>query len=97
MPRRRYLVLKDICEQGRLRRVHDTVRSAGQRFQYSVFLCDLSETELITLKWKLGELIDHSSDSVAFVDLGSPDRLGRRTFQFLGIRPSLPSGVATVL
>ena len=97
MARRRYLVMYDICEEGRLRRVHGVVKSAGTRFQYSVFLCDLSETELIQLKWEVGELIDHTVDSLAIVDLGSTDQVRRGTFQFLGLRPMMPTNDSTVL
>jgi CRISPR-associated protein Cas2 len=87
----------DISDDGRLRRVHDAVRSRGTRFQYSVFLCDLSPTELIDLRWEVGEFIDHSADSVAIIDLGPTDSVSRETFSFLGIRPSLPTGGSTVL
>lgn len=97
MARRRYLVMYDVCNDGRLRRVHDAVRSRGLRFQYSVFLCDLSATELIDLRWEIGELIDHSADSIAIIDLGATDRLDLTQFSFLGVRPGLPSGESTVL
>lgn len=97
MSRRRYLVMYDISDERRLRRVHDVVRSAGTRFQYSVFLCDLSQTELIGLRWELGEVMDQSRDSVAIIDLGLPTQIRRSTFSFMGVRPSLPSNGSTVL
>lgn len=87
----------DIRDDGRLRRVHDVVRSVGQRFQYSVFLCDLSEMELIQLRWDLGEVMDQTIDSVAIIDLGRPDQIQRSTFQFMGPRPILPANESTVL
>lgn len=89
----------DIRDEGRLRRVHDVVRSFGRRFQYSVFLCDMSDSELIQLKWEAGEVMDQTMDSLAVVDLGHPDHgsHGRETFQFLGPRPTLPGGGSTVL
>lgn len=87
----------DIRDDGRLRRVHDVVRSVGQRFQYSVFLCDLSEMELIQLRWDLGEVMDQTIDSVAIIDLGRPDQIQRSTFQFMGPRPTLPANESTVL
>lgn len=77
--------------------MHDVVRSVGQRFQYSVFLCDLSEMELIQLRWDLSEVMDQTIDSVAIVDLGRPDQIQRSTFQFMGPRPALPANESTVL
>lgn len=90
MARRRYLVMYDIRDEGRLRRVHDVVRSFGEAFQYSVFLCDLSERELIQLKWKLGDAMDHRADSVAILDLGGTHGDADSRFQFLGVRPRMP-------
>lgn len=97
MTRRRYLVMYDICDDGRLRRVHDVVRSFGTRFQYSVFLCDLSETELIQLQWEVGEVMDHGIDSVAIIDLGQTDSIRPGTFRYLGLRPEPPPRSSTVL
>lgn len=97
MTRRRYLVMYDIRDDGRLRRVHDVVRSHGTRFQYSVFLCDLSEVEMVQLRWALGDVMDQSLDSVAIVDLGRPDQIQRSTFSFMGQRPPMPPTTSTVL
>ena len=88
----------DIRDDQRLRRVHDIVRSHGDRLQYSVFLCDLSPRELLKLRWELKDVMNEAADSIAIVDLGDPavaERTG--TFEFLGIPPDLPSGGATVL
>jgi CRISPR-associated protein Cas2 len=95
--RRRYFVMYDIRDDGRLRRVHDVVRCYGNRFQYSVFLCDLNESELINLKWELGDVMDQTVDSVAIVDLGEPQRIQPRTFQYMGVRHPPPPDSAMVL
>lgn len=87
----------DIRDDVRLRMVHDVVRSHGSRFQYSVYLCDLSPTELVALRWEIGEVMDQSADSVAIVDLGDLDRLKRNTFEFLGVRPPLPPTTSIVI
>ena len=81
----------DICNDGRLRRVHDVVRSNGNRLQYSVFLCDLSSSELIQLQWELGEVMDQSVDSVAIVDLGRDALIRESTFIYLGRRHPPPT------
>jgi CRISPR-associated protein Cas2 len=47
--RRRFLIAYDICDPQRLRQVCKTMESYGERLQYSVFICDLSRTELVPL------------------------------------------------
>lgn len=97
MARRRYLVMYDISDPKRLRRVHDVVKGHGHRLQYSVFLCDLSSAQLIGLKWQLGDEIHHAADSVAILDLGEVDKADSSRFSFLGLQPSLPSRGPVVL
>ncbi len=50
MARRRYLVAYDIREDRRLRNVAACVEGYGERIQYSVFICDLSEEEAVTMR-----------------------------------------------
>lgn len=97
MARRRYLVMYDIRDELRLRRVHDVVKGYGDRLQYSVYVCDLSPTELTNLKWEVGDEINALEDAVAILDLGDPERPGSTRFDFLGVRPQLPSSGATVV
>jgi CRISPR-associated protein Cas2 len=87
----------DVGDDKRLRRVRDIARTFGYPLQYSVFLCDLDPQELIRLRWAIGEEISADLDSVALVDLGEVDRVAMRCFSFLGRRPSLPAGGATVI
>lgn len=96
MARRRYLVMYDIRHDGRLRRVHDVVKGHGDRLQYSVYVCDLSPSELISLRWQLEEEINSLEDAIALLDLGEPDR-GSSAFEFLGVHPTLPDSGATVI
>lgn len=95
--RHRYLVAYDISEPGRLRRVHTTMQGYGESLQYSVFLCDLSQSEKISMKRDLGEEIDHWDDRVAIVDLGESRGRGMECFEFLGQQGSLPSGGPRIL
>ncbi len=95
--RRRYLVAYDICDDGRLRRVHQTVKSYGRSLQYSVFVCDLSASEKISLRWELEEVIHPTIDRVMFVDLGEPDGQGVDSFEFIGQTPNLPTGGAHIV
>lgn len=89
--RRRWLVAYDIRDEGRLRRVHDIVRSHGERFQYSVFICDLTSVEKLQLKTSLREVVNQQCDSVAFIDLGEPGRRTCARIESLGTLPPLPS------
>lgn len=98
MARRRYLILYDIRDDKRLRDVFNVMRSFGSRFQYSVFLCDLSASELLDLRWALKGRMNERVDSIAIVSLGVPRTVDRNgTFEFLGVPPSLPSGGSTIL
>ena len=94
MARRRYLLAYDISDDKRLRSVHAAAKSFGHPLQYSLFICDLNGIELTQLKWALGELIVHTIDRVAIIDLGDADA---RRFQFLGVRPILPAGGPTIV
>lgn len=96
--RTRYLVAYDIRDERRLRQVAQCVEGFGSRLQYSVFVCDLSEVELIRLRVELREVVDHRADSVMFVDLGPAERRGTRCFEFMGVYPELPrTGGATIV
>lgn len=95
--RRRWLVAYDICDDVRLRQVHDIVRSHGDRLQYSVFLCDLTAIERIELKSALREVVNQQIDSVVFIDLGEPDRPSAATIDFLGKSSPLPGSGAVIV
>lgn len=89
-PRRRYVVAYDIRDDKRLRSVHKTMKAYGWAMQYSVFVSDLDRMELIQLKLRLADIIEHSSDSIAVVEVGLPSERGRICFDFLGVAPQLP-------
>ncbi len=65
-----YLVCYDICDEKRLRRVAEICSDFGVRLQYSVFECDLNDSEKIVLDGKLEEIIEASEDQVLYVSLG---------------------------
>jgi CRISPR-associated protein Cas2 len=98
MARRRHLILYDIRDKRRLRKIFNTMRSHGSRFQYSVFLCDLNPSELLSLRWELKEIMNEAVDSIAIVDVGSPQSSSTDgTFEFLGARREFPSSEVTIL
>lgn len=97
MARRRYLVMYDISDDRRLRRVHAITKSYGHALQLSVYVCDLSRQELAQLKWDLGDAIHGRDDRVAIVDLGDVQRPAADAFTFLGRPPYLPTHGPAIL
>lgn len=97
MARRRYLVMYDIADESRLRQVAKVVKGFGQSLQYSVYVCDHNKRELIELRWLVGEAMDHRADSVVLVRVGDAGQARDDAFEFLGVRPTLPSRAPTVL
>lgn len=89
--RNRYLVAYDIRHPRRLRRVHRVAKDHGEPLQYSVFVCDLTATELIGLRRALLDEIKTTEDSIGIFDLGAPTTRGVQCIEFLGIRRPLPS------
>jgi len=79
-----YLVCYDISNDKRLRKVFKTCRNYGDHLQYSVFECDLSETEMVNLETELSEIINHIEDQVLFVALGPAESRGERVVRAIG-------------
>ena len=64
-----YIVAYDISDPKRLRKVATTCEDFGCRKQLSVFLCRLSATDLVRLRSRLYDVINHSEDQVLFIPL----------------------------
>jgi CRISPR-associated protein Cas2 len=95
MSRRRYLVAYDIREDRRLRSIAACMEGYGERIQYSVFICDLSEQEAILLRGDVEVRMKLSEDSVMIIDLGRAGDSGR--FLFLGHHERLPTSSAVII
>jgi CRISPR-associated protein Cas2 len=93
--RRRYLVAYDIREDRRLRSVASCVEGYGERIQYSVFVCDLSEQEAVLLRGDIEVRIKPSEDSVMIIDLGRAGDSSK--FLFLGHHETLPVSSAVIV
>ena len=65
-----YIVAYDIVDDRRWRKVFKLMCGYGDRIQYSVFRCALSDRERVMLIEKLAEAIKHSEDQVLFFPLG---------------------------
>lgn len=90
-PRTRYLVSYDITDDVVRNRVFVVLQGFGTWMQYSVFLCDLDQREMIALRSRLHVEIDHKVDSVMVVDIGIASDRGRYCFEFIGRGLQLPS------
>jgi CRISPR-associated protein Cas2 len=88
--RNRYIVTYDISDDDRRGRVFKTLRGCGDHIQYSVFRCDLSDQERITMIATLHPLIEHQEDQILVIDLGPVDGRAATCVHSLG-RRYLPS------
>jgi CRISPR-associated protein Cas2 len=95
MARRRYLVAYDIREDRRLRNVAACMEGYGERIQYSVFICDLSDQEAVLLRGDVEARMKTSEDSVMIIDLGRAGDSSR--FLFLGHHEKLPASSAVII
>jgi CRISPR-associated protein Cas2 len=86
--RRRYLLSYDVRDQRRLRQARQVANRFGSGVQYSVFVCDLSETERIRLMQELAQVVHHRLDSVLLVDLGPVQAVSMRRLRWFGARPT---------
>lgn len=89
--RTRYLLAYDISDPRRLRRVHEVAKTYGYALQYSVFVCDLDDVELVKLERALSEVIAHREDRISVFDLGPPGGRGVQCVRQLGLPQVVPS------
>jgi CRISPR-associated protein Cas2 len=89
--RTRYLLAYDISDPRRLRRVHGIALTYGYPLQYSLFVCDLDEVQLVGLRADLGAEINHREDRISIFDLGAPHARGIACVHQMGRPQPLPS------
>jgi CRISPR-associated protein Cas2 len=68
-----WIVCYDITNDKRRRKVVDIMESYGQRAQYSVFECDITDRQQMSLRAKLKQVIDEDEDDVRFYPLNQAD------------------------
>lgn len=71
----------DISEDKRRTKIHKILKSYGQWMQFSVFECDLTDTQYAKLRSRLRKLIKDDQDSIRFYFLcaccqGKVERIG---------------------
>ena len=79
-----------VAEDGRkrLRNIAKTCLDYGMRVQNSVFECEVTPAQLVTLKNELLEIYDPQEDSLRFYFLG---KRGRQKVEHLGAKPGVDS------
>lgn len=84
MARRRYIVTYDVADDKRRDRVFRVLGDNGEHLQYSVFLCELNERELVGLKAAVVEVLHARDDQVLIVDLGLAEHDADARIESLG-------------
>lgn len=90
------VVSYDISEDKRRTKIHNVLKSYGQWMQYSVFECQLTDTQYAKLRSRLNKLIKPDTDSVRFYFLCSYCFLCR-TRGWVGVGSKPPPKMAGVL
>ena len=85
MSRNTYIVTYDICDSKRLRQVFRTMRNWGDHLQFSVFECQLTNSEKTVLQDTLSQVIHHDVDQVLFIHLGPSEGRGERAIDSIGL------------
>ncbi len=83
--RQSYLICYDIADEKRLRKVFQTMRNYGDHLQFSVFECQLTQTDLVRCRHDLTQIIHRDEDQVLFIHLGPADGRGDRVITALGL------------
>ncbi len=73
-----YIVVYDIADPKRWRRVFKLMQGYGEWVQLSVFQCRLSRRRHAALVARIDDLIDHGADHVVVVDVGVADGIEPR-------------------
>lgn len=63
-----YLIFYDVRDPRRWRELYTIMKGAGERVQYSVFRCRLTQTGREKLHWRLSQILEEE-DSILFVGL----------------------------
>jgi CRISPR-associated protein Cas2 len=77
-----YVVISyDVPEDKRRTKIHKMLKSYGQWMQYSVFECELTDTQYAKLRSRLAKVINPDKDSIRFYSLcaccqGKVERIG---------------------
>ncbi|MBV6522542.1 MAG: CRISPR-associated endoribonuclease Cas2 [Gemmatimonadaceae bacterium] len=94
--RRRYVVSYDVSDDRRRTRILELMHGYGDHVQFSVFVADLTDQELIVMRGRLREEMNEREDQVLIVDMGRETSPLEDSLEVLG-RPYRPSGRTLVV
>jgi len=64
------LVSYDISNDKRLRKMFKLLRGYGEHVQFSIFLCQLTPSDVAVLSEKIKDIINHKEDQSIMITLG---------------------------
>ena len=64
-----FVISYDSPEDKRRNKFHTILKSYGERVQYSVFECNLTETQYAKLRSRLGKVMKPTEDNIRFYSL----------------------------
>ena len=84
----------DAAGRRRLRRIAKTCQSRGQRVQFSVFECEVTPADWVTLRARLLQEMNETKDSLRFYFLGAD---GKRRIEHAGNRKPIDLDGALII
>jgi CRISPR-associated protein Cas2 len=93
----RYIVTYDITDDVRRTAIFKALRGHGDHLQYSVFRCDLSDTERTMMVAELFPLLDPREDQILVIDIGPVDGRAATCVTSLGRRYIAPERSVVII
>ena len=94
--RKRYLIAYDVSDDKRRNAIFKTLMGNGDHVQFSVFLCQLSDVELASLKGSLADSVNARQDQVVILDMGPADSDLASRLECLGKAYTPPARVMVI-
>lgn len=91
------LVTYDIMDPKRWQKVHRAMKGFGDPLQYSVFACELGDSQRVLMLSMLETLIKSDTDRVIIADRGPASGRAADRVTFLGRKESLPERRSTIV
>ncbi len=82
--RNQYFVCYDVADPKRLARTYKKMQGYGEPVQYSIFMCELNDKEIIIMKKDLGEILNLAEDRLLLINMGSPEK-STKNVSFMGL------------
>jgi CRISPR-associated protein Cas2 len=92
-----YIVVYDISDKKRVKKVFKTMKEFGDHTQLSVFLCRLDLKSFREMQKKLNAVIEEEEDQIIFFNLGPENMLPRMDITHMGRSPVLETRNAIIV